>query len=47
MYACNSRIAFMCASKYSLKIINQFYAIRFIISAVDMHERGLRLENAK
>jgi hypothetical protein len=47
MKAFKSRIAFICKIKYSFKIINQFYAIRFIISAVDMHERGLWLENAK
>jgi hypothetical protein len=47
MSACKSRIAFIYKSKYSFKIINQFYAIRFIISAIDMHERGLWLGNAK
>jgi hypothetical protein len=47
MSAFTSRIAFICKIKYSFKIINQFYAVRFIISAVDMHGRGLWLENAK
>jgi len=47
MSALKCRIAFICRVKYSFKIINQFYATRFIISGVDMHERGLWLENAK
>jgi len=47
MSAFKSRIAFIRKIKYSFKIINQFSATRFIISAVDMHERGLWLENAK